>query len=105
MSKFELRDVLDAKRALIKAIDNPDYKQALAQYAGDSAVLDAGERGFREGLKLSPDEIKQVMSGFGSEAERQMFRLGFGRALVDRIRSRPVTNDAVKPVLENAQNI
>lgn len=104
LKNVEFRDAVIAKQDLMKAIQVPAYKNALKQFAGDSTVLNAGEDGLRNGLKMSAEEITTAMANF-SDAERQMFRMGFARALIDKIKARPVGNDAVKPVLDTGLNI
>lgn len=104
LKNVQVRDVVIAKQDLLSAINVPEYKAALKQYAGDSAVLNAARQGIEDGLKMTPEEIASAMKNF-SDAEKRVFRMGFARALVDKIRNRPVQNDAVKTVLENAQNI
>ena len=104
LANVSVRDATIAKKALVDAIESPEYKRALAQYAGDSAAINAAEEGL-DFLKKSPEEITALIKGFDSEAERQVFRLGAARALRDAIENRAISRDAVGTILENKRNI
>lgn len=81
------------KRDLVNAIPNPQYKAALKSYAGDSALKNAAEDGFEQAMKMPTEEIKKTLSGLGSDAEREMWRLGASRALASKIRQGNVMRD------------
>jgi hypothetical protein len=67
---------------------NPDYAAARAAYAGDSALLSAAKDGRRlatqrpEDFEMSLADIRAMSPG-----ERDFFRMGVARGLVDRINS------------------
>lgn len=75
------------KRDLLKTIDNNAYKRGLQGYAGEARLKDAAEQGRDDFFKMAPEELKATIRSFDTDAERQMFRLGAGRAIIDRLRT------------------
>jgi len=73
------------KNDLLKEIQNPAYKGALKQYAGDSAAINAIDDGFNEGLSMEPEIIAKTLAGM-SKAESELWRMGFARSVVNRLR-------------------
>lgn len=88
------------KSDFLDAIDNPDYKDALKSYAGDSALKNAAEDGFDEALKIPTEDLAQKMRNLqGSEAD--MYRLGAARALAQKIRTGNVTRDRTENIFSS----
>ncbi len=86
------------KRDLVNAIPNPQYKAALKEYAGSSALKNAAEEGFENALKMPTEEISKHLSGLSSDAEREMWRLGASRALAGKIRQGNVMRDRTESI-------
>jgi hypothetical protein len=74
-------------RDFMNAIDNPEYKHALKQYAGQAKLMNAAEDGFEHFTKAAPEEITAAIEALGTGAERMMYRLGAQRAVIDRVRA------------------
>ena len=75
-SRNRARDLIQVKNNILKDVDAqiPSYKAARNSYAGDSALLDAAERGkriFREDI----DNLDDLVEGM-VDSEKEMFRLG-----------------------------
>jgi hypothetical protein len=85
IKNVNLRDLTILKHDLLGAMDNPSYKSALKQYAGDSAMVGALDSGFEEGLKMAPDQIKSTLANL-SPPEARLWRMGFSRAIADSLR-------------------
>lgn len=81
----ESRRLLTLKRSLIKEIDDqvPEYAKARNAYAGDSALLDAGEKG-RGIFKMDVDDIDDIVSDL-ADSEKVMFRLGVQKAVREKL--------------------
>lgn len=85
------------KSDLLDAIDNPAYKSALDNYAGESALKNALEAGRDDALTLDPEEIAQKMRGFKSQSEADMYRLGASREIAGKkLRPGDRMNDRTK---------
>ena len=74
-------------RDFMNAIDNPEYKHALKQYAGQAKLMNAAEDGFEHFTKAAPEEITAAIEALGTGAERMMYRLGAQRAVIDKVRA------------------
>jgi hypothetical protein len=85
LDNANMRDLTILKKDLLSAMDNQPYKQALSQYAGDSAMANALDDGFENGLKLDPEMIRKTLSNL-SNAEQELWRLGFSRSISDMLR-------------------
>lgn len=85
LGNVQLRDLTILKKDLLGAIDNPTYKGALKQYAGDSASVNALQDGFDEGLSMEPELISKTLAGM-SNTEAELWRLGFARRVVNQLR-------------------
>jgi hypothetical protein len=87
-----------------KAIDrmdaiNPDYKAARAQFAGDSAVMDAFEQG-KSLFNKHPRDIEDVLAGLKSDSEKEFFRRGFASMAEEAVSKTPgLTGDAAGKVI------
>lgn len=85
LGNISLRDLNILKRDLVNSIQNPIYKRALKQYAGDSAALNAIDDGFNEGLTMEPEAITKTLQGL-SKSEADLWRLGLARKIVNQLR-------------------
>lgn len=85
LGNVQLRDLTILKKDLLGAIQNPAYKKALNQYAGDSAAVNAIDEGFENGLTMEPEAIETTLKGL-SQAEADLWRLGFARKIVNQLR-------------------
>lgn len=65
---------------------NPQYGKALAQYEGDSALLNAAQDGFDEAFNqaIPHEQLTKALREM-SPSEREMYRLGAARALAGKI--------------------
>lgn len=85
LGNVTLRDLTILKKDLLNAIQNPLYKRALKQYAGDSAAVNAIDDGFENGLTMEPEAISKTLSGL-STTEADLWRLGLARKIVNQLR-------------------
>lgn len=85
LTNVNIRDLTILKQDFMRAIQNPAYKRALNQYAGDSAAVNAIDDGFEAGIKMEPDAIAQTLKGM-TQAEADLWRLGFARKIVNQLR-------------------
>jgi hypothetical protein len=77
---IKLKAWTQAKNDLLNAIDNPAYKKALDNFAGDSALKTAAQRGLDDALDMPPEELAPLIKSM-SASEQDMFRLGAARAI------------------------
>lgn len=89
------------KKDLMSAIDNTTLKKGLEQYSGQARLLTAAEDGFEGFTKMAPEQIRQTLAGFANNVERDFFRMGAMRALVDRIRKGNVNRDRTDGVFSS----
>lgn len=87
------------KNQLLAEMDrlNPAYAQARAAYAGPASMREAMEKGAKA-LNRSPDDIMAMMKPMG-EAEKESFRLGVRKAIIDMLASRRDGGDKVAALL------
>lgn len=85
LKNVNMRDLTILKKDLMAAIQNQPYKSALARYSGDSAMVNALDDGFDEGLKMDPEKIKSTLAAL-SPSEQKLWRLGFSRSISDALR-------------------
>lgn len=97
---WDLRTLQTLKRDLLAAIDNPAYRQALDNYAGESAMINAAEDGFENALRMAPEEIRPLIEGM-TAGEQAMWRSGAARAIAGRIERGNVTNDLVEKLFSS----
>lgn len=74
--------LLQLKRDLQGAIDNPAYKTALREFAGDKALEDAVTRGREAFAKLQPEEIARELKAL-PKSEQDLYRLGVARSIFE----------------------
>jgi hypothetical protein len=84
LDNVTVRDLVILKKDLLKAIKNDPYKRALSEFAGDSALINALEDGIENGLRMTPAEIRLALRDM-SPSERQLWRLGLSRSIVDKL--------------------
>jgi hypothetical protein len=85
LKNVNMRDLTILKKDLLAAIQNQPYKSALARYSGDSAMVNALDNGFEDGLKMDPELIKSTLAAL-SPSEQKLWRLGFSRSISDALR-------------------
>lgn len=85
LKNVNMRDLTILKKDLMAAIENQPYKSALARYSGDSAMVNALDDGFENGLKMDPELIKKTLADL-SPSEQRLWRLGFSRSISDSLR-------------------
>jgi len=82
------REIGNLRRALLERADalNPDFAAARAAFAGDTALLNAARDG-RRLVTMRPEDFEATAAELRrmSESEREFFRLGVARGLMDRI--------------------
>lgn len=86
----ERRSLRQVRNAMVARLDelNPAYAQARAAYAGPSASLNAlemGRRLLRDGVDASEETARDIARL--SPGEREFFRTGVARAVMDRVNS------------------
>lgn len=93
------RAAYGTKKGLVARMDkaNPAYAQARAAYAGPAAMRDAVEQGHKA-LSKSPDDIMAEMKLLG-EGEKEAYRLGVRKAVVDLVNSMKDGGDKVNRLL------
>lgn len=90
---YDLRTLLTLKRDFIGSINNPKYRTALDNFAGESALKSAAEDGFETALKMAPEDIAQTIGRLRNRSEQDMWRLGAARAIAGKIEAGNVTRD------------
>lgn len=100
LSRTEARALRNRLGEVLEDVDQavPAYKQARAQFAGDSELIEALEQG-KKLFTMHPDEANKVLEGL-SEAGRDRFRQGALEALADRIEGVAPGNDISRRVAE-----
>ena len=96
---FDTRTLMTLKKDLLDAIDNAPYKYALQKYAGPSSLKNAAEDGFEEALKVAPEQIRGKLSTL-SASEKEMWRMGAARALIDQVRRGNFMRDRTKSIFD-----
>lgn len=94
---WDTRTLTILKKDLLNAIDNKAYKYALQKYAGPSALKAAAEDGLDEALSLPPERIASKLRDL-TESEKQAWRSGAARALIDKVRTGDYFRDRTKPI-------
>jgi hypothetical protein len=93
------REISGLRRALLERADelNPDFAKARAAYAGDTALINAARDGRRLAV-MRPEDFEMTAADLRgmSESEREFFRLGVARGLIDRINSAPDNAEATR---------
>jgi hypothetical protein len=100
---WDTRTLTILKRDFLNAIDNPSYKNGLKEYAGQARLSNAAEDGFEEFRKLSPEQLRDKLKRYETDVERQFYRLGALRAIVDQVRQGNVMRDRTDGVFGSPQ--
>lgn len=99
-ARTDARELTILRRHLLNAIDNPEYKAALQQYAEPARLNRAAERGADEFLTAPWQEVRNTL-GQMSAAERALYRKGAVTALMEKIGSGGILNDKTRGPLGN----
>lgn len=97
ISRVARRELMGVQEKLLAAMDDASggaYAEARAAFAGPSRAMDAMDVGKRV-LKGDADETAAEIAAL-SPSERDFFRIGVARALVDRVKSGGDTADLTK---------
>lgn len=94
---MDARTLRIMKNDLLAAIDNPQYRQALDNFAGESALANAAEDGFENALRMHTEEIAPMLRGM-TASEADMWRLGAARAIAREVRRGNVTRDRTENI-------
>ena len=97
---WDLRTLQTLKRDLLAATNNPAYRRALDNFAGESALVNAAEDGFENALKMHTEEIAPLLRGM-TQGEQTMWRTGAARALAQKIEAGNATRDRVTGVFSS----
>lgn len=100
---WDTRTLTILKRDLLNAIDNNTYKAGLRLYASQAQLKNAAEDGFETFTKKAPEEITKALREFDSDLERQFFRMGAMRALVDKVRQGNANRDRTDGVFSSPE--
>jgi hypothetical protein len=84
-SAANLNDLTTLRRHFNAAIENPAFHRASREFASDSAPIDALNEGYDQGLRMEPEAIQQTLADL-APAEREMWRRGFARSIVENLR-------------------
>lgn len=93
------RSLERVRRAFVREVDAaaPEvYRRARAAWAGPSQARDAMESG-REFFRLDPEQIARRIAGMPA-GEREFFRAGAARAIMDKLASTPDNHDVVRRI-------
>jgi hypothetical protein len=90
---WDVRTLTTLKRDLMNAIDNPTYKNGLKQYASQARLRSAAEDGYESFNKMQPEEIRASLAALENNVERDFFRMGVQRAIVERVRTGNANRD------------
>lgn len=89
-NRSQARELGRVRRSMLAVADelNPDFATARAAFAGDTAMLSAAEDG-RRLATMRPEDFEKSTADIRalSASERDFFRMGVARGLVDRINS------------------
>lgn len=96
---WDTRTLMILKNDLLNAIDNAPYKHALKEYAGSSALKTAAEDGLDEAFKLPPEQIAAKLRNLSS-SEKDAWRQGAARSLIDKIRTGNYFRDRTKSIFD-----
>jgi hypothetical protein len=100
---WDKRTLVILKNDLLNAVDNPAYKAGLKRYAGEARLKSAAENGLDDFNKLSPEEIAKTIRSLDTEAERQIYRMGAARAIIDRVRKDNANRDRTDGVFSSPE--
>lgn len=90
---WDTRTLTILKRDLLNAIDNPAYKAGLKQYASTAQLRNALEDGYEAFSRKQPEQMRAALKALESDTQRDFYRFGAMRAVLERIRKGNVNND------------
>lgn len=93
LDRTEIAALDSLRRDFVSAVDAqaPDsYKTARKIYAGPARAEEALDDGFREGPKMTGEELSRHLQGL-SQSEQEAFRIGMSNALRQKILEKPST--------------
>jgi len=95
----KVRSLTILKNDLLNFLDgvSPAYKSARDAFAGDSSLLNAANRG-KEFFQLDFDEMRDITRSL-SQSERQLFRAGAVKAIVDKLDDTELTRDKARQII------
>lgn len=93
------RALMSLKTRLLDAMDSasPDYAKARNIYSSESELIGAVEKG-RDFFKMSASEFDDAISAM-SATEREMFKKGAVRAVMEKLEGTQLTHDVAKKLL------
>ena len=99
---FDKATLLNLKNRLkgILVKRSPGYGRALDDFAGQSALMNAGEAGQRHGLTMPVEKLAKTLAN-KTDGELDMFRLGVARAIAEKVMKTPFNNDALKKTFDD----
>jgi len=89
---YDLKTWVTLKNDLLNSIQHPQYKAALNQYAGPSALKTAAVRGADEFLTSTPYEIRSALAKM-TASEQEMYRMGGKQAIFQRLEKPNINRD------------
>lgn len=97
--KTKAKSLITLKNDLLREMDevSPEYKAGRDLYAGDSELLEAADAG-RKFFSLSADEYAEALASMG-QSEREMFKRGAVKAIVDKLGDSQLTYDNAKKLI------
>lgn len=96
---WDTRTLVTLKNDLLESIDNKPYKYALQKYAGPSALKRAAEEGFDEAMTEAPEKLRQKIMSM-TPSERDMWRMGAARAMIDKVRQGNFMRDRTRSIFD-----
>jgi len=99
--RSEAKVLIDLKNELLDAMDtaSPSYAKARDLYAGDSQLLDAANNGMSL-FKLGADDIDDMVAKM-SNSEKELFRHGAVKSIVDKLEDSQLTHDNAKKLVNS----
>lgn len=98
---FDTKTLVTLKNDLLNSIKHPQYKAALNQFAGPSALKTAVERGMDEFFTSSPYQLAAAMRKM-TASEQEMYRLGVKQAIFQKLERPNVNRDLTDGVFGSA---
>lgn len=102
-STTAVRNLLGIKTKLLAEMDaaSPAYASARDQFADESSLITAGERGL-DFFKMSVDDMNGLVAGMGS-SEKELLRHGVVKAISDKLDKTELTADATRKLINTKE--
>jgi hypothetical protein len=100
---WDARTLTILRRDLLNAVDNDMYKAGLRRYAGQARMSDAAESGYDNFSRSQPEQIRAALRGMQTDVERDFYRLGAMRAVIERIRKANATSDRTENIFSSPE--